>query len=73
VAHETQPRFKQPAGKGWAKLHQSLGYRSPQKIYEEGLWICGRSASLPPLPEQARKAGKCSPSPTYSQAPQPTN
>jgi hypothetical protein len=27
---------------------------------------------LPPLPEQARKAGKCSPSPTHPQAPQPT-
>src|SRR5271155_3068100 len=31
-----------------------------------------RPAALPPLPEQARKAGKCSPSPTYPQAPQPT-
>ena len=30
-----------------------------------------RPAALPPLPEQARKAGKCSPSPTYPQAPQP--
>src|SRR3984957_6781748 len=30
-----------------------------------------RTAPLPPLPEQARKAGKCSPSPTYPQAPQP--
>src|SRR5436309_7503766 len=29
-----------------------------------------RPAALPPLPEQARKAGKCSPSPTYPQAPQ---
>src|SRR5438105_15828886 len=28
-----------------------------------------RPAALPPLPEQARKAGKCSPSPTYPQAP----
>ena len=34
-------------------------------------WRC-RSAALPPLPEQARKAGKCSPSPTYPQAPQST-
>ena len=55
--------------------HQSLGYRPPRQIYQEGLWICGRSA-LPtgcasPLPEQARKAGKCSPSPTYPQTPQP--
>jgi putative transposase len=31
-----------------------------------------RPAALPPLPEQARKAGKCSPAPTYPQAPQPT-
>src|ERR1700731_2587695 len=31
-----------------------------------------RPAALPPLPEPARKAGKCSPSPTYPQAPQPT-
>src|SRR5215475_10219297 len=27
-----------------------------------------RPAALPPLPERARKAGKCSPSPTYPQA-----
>ena len=27
------------------RLHQSLGYRTPREIYEEGLWICGRSAS----------------------------
>src|SRR6516162_7170763 len=32
-----------------------------------------RPAPLPPPPEPARKAGKCSPSPTYPQAPpQPT-
>ena len=31
-----------------------------------------RPAALPPLPEPARKAGKCSPSTTYPQAPQPT-
>src|SRR5215831_7280824 len=31
-----------------------------------------RPAALPPLPEQARKAGKCSPSTTYPQAPSPT-
>jgi hypothetical protein len=29
-----------------------------------------RPTALPPLPERARKAGKCSPSPTYPQAPQ---
>ena len=27
------------------RQHQSLGYRTPQHIYEESLWICGRSAS----------------------------
>ena len=59
------------------RQHQSLDYRTPRQIYQEGLWICGRSA-LPtgcasPLPEQARKAGKCSPSPTYPQAPPTTD
>ena len=24
--------------------HQSLGYRTPRQIYQERLWICGRSA-----------------------------
>src|SRR6185295_2878206 len=43
--------------------HQSLGYRTPRQIYEDDR-LC-RPAPLPPLPEQARKAGKCSPSPTY--------
>jgi putative transposase len=28
------------------RQHQSLGYRTPRQIYQEGLWICGRS----PLP-----------------------
>ena len=46
------------------RQHQSLGYRTPRQIYEEGLWICGRSA----LPT----GSACSPSPTYPQAPQPT-
>src|SRR5436853_3209057 len=57
------------------RQHQSLRYRTPRQIYEQG---CGyvdarrcRPAPLPPLPEQARKAGKCSPSPTYPQTPQP--
>jgi putative transposase len=26
------------------RQHQSLGYRPPRQIYDEGLWICGRSA-----------------------------
>ena len=27
------------------RQHQSLGYRTPQQIYQQSLWICGRSAS----------------------------
>ena len=27
------------------RQHQSLGYRTPRQIYQEDLWICGRSAS----------------------------
>jgi putative transposase len=27
------------------RQHQSLGYRTPRQIYQESLWICGRSAS----------------------------
>src|SRR6516225_3001745 len=26
------------------RQHQSLGYRAPRQIYQEGLWTCGRSA-----------------------------
>ena len=26
------------------RQHQSLGYRTPRQIYQEGLWTCGRSA-----------------------------
>src|SRR3954453_7982440 len=26
------------------RQHQSLGYRTPRQIYQEGLWICERSA-----------------------------
>jgi Integrase core domain len=55
------------------RAHQSLGYRTPRQIYQKGLWIWDdrrcRPAALPPLPEPARNAGKCSPSPTYPQAP----
>ena len=25
------------------RQHQSLGYRTPRQIYEQGLWICGRA------------------------------
>jgi putative transposase len=55
------------------RQHQSLGYHTPHQIYDEGLWICGRSgcrpSALPPLPEPARKPGKCSVSATSPQAP----
>ena len=57
------------------RQHQSLGYRTPRQVYQEGPWICGRSAlptgSASPASEQTRKAGKSSPSPTSPQAPQP--
>jgi putative transposase len=50
------------------RQHQSLSYRTPQQIYRRA---CGyvddrrcRPAALPPLPAPARKARKCSPSPT---------
>ena len=26
------------------RQHQSLGYRTPRQIYQQGLWICGQSA-----------------------------
>jgi hypothetical protein len=29
------------------RQHRTLGYRTPQQIYQERLWMCGRSA-LPP-------------------------
>jgi hypothetical protein len=27
------------------RQHQSLVYHTPRQIYQDGLWICGRSAS----------------------------
>ena len=59
------------------RQHQSLGYRTPQQAYAaECLWtvddrLC-RPAAPPSLPEPARRARKCSPSPTSPQAQQPT-
>jgi putative transposase len=55
------------------RQHQSLGYRTPRQAYEaESRGYVddrqSRPALPPPLPEQARKAGKCSPSPTYPPA-----
>ena len=42
--------------------HQSLGYRTPRQIYEEGLWICGRSAlptgSASPASRASSEGGK---------------
>src|SRR5436190_10556081 len=46
-----EPRVPQSYGRYLVALynrerqHQSLGYRTPQQIYQESLWICGRSAS----------------------------
>jgi putative transposase len=58
------------------RQHQSLGYRTPRQIYDEGLWICGRSAlptgSASPASRASSQSGECSPSPTYPQAPRPT-
>jgi len=45
--------------------------KSMRKAYGDVDDRLRRPAALPPLPEQARKAGKCSPSPTSPQAPQP--
>jgi putative transposase len=40
--------------------HQSLGYRTPRQIYQENLWVCGRSASPTGCasPASPRKLGK---------------
>src|SRR5947209_20365694 len=58
------------------RQHQSLGYRTPRQIYEEGLWICGRSALPTGCASAASRAssegGEMLASPTYPQAPQPT-
>jgi len=59
------------------RQHQSLGYRNAAANLPGGLvdmWTIGFADRLrfPRLPEQTRQAGKCSPSPTYPQAPQPT-
>jgi hypothetical protein len=46
------------------RQHQSLGYRTPRQVYEEGLWICGRSAtptgSASPAPERQSPFDECS-------------
>jgi hypothetical protein len=48
------------------RQHQGLGYRTRACGYVDDRRC--RPAPLPPLPEQARKAGKCSPSPTSHSA-----
>ena len=39
------------------RQHQSLGYRTPHKIYQQGLWICGRSALPNGCASPASRAG----------------
>ena len=39
------------------RQHQSLGYRTPRQIYDEGLWICGRSALPTGCASPASRAG----------------
>ena len=39
------------------RQHQSLGYRTPRQIYQESLWICGRSASPTGCASPASRAG----------------
>jgi putative transposase len=38
------------------RQHQSLGYRTPRQIYDQGLWICGRSALPTGCPSPASRA-----------------
>jgi putative transposase len=44
------------------RQHQSLGYRTPRQIYEEGLWICGRWALptgfAPPASRPSSESGE---------------
>ena len=44
------------------RQHQSLGYHTPRQIYDEGLWVCRRSAlptvcASPCFPSQLGKPG----------------
>ena len=50
------------------RQHQSLGYRTPRQIYQEGLWICGRSAlptgcAFPGFPSELGRRGDAHPRP----------
>jgi putative transposase len=44
------------------RQHQSLGYRTPRQIYQERLWVCGRSAlptgSASPASRAASEGGE---------------
>src|SRR6201988_5548495 len=42
AAHKIYPYLLR--GLAIERVNQSLGYRTPRQIYQEGLWICGRSA-----------------------------
>src|SRR2546423_14298233 len=43
TAYARCPKLRPPVY-NTERQHQSLGYRTPRQIYQEGLWICGRSA-----------------------------
>src|SRR6202048_3564596 len=74
------PRRKPALAPGSASTMMSVSTRASAIAHRDEFTrkACGyvddrlrRPAVLPPLPEPARKVGKCSPSPTYPQAPQP--
>src|SRR5947208_15419413 len=55
------PKPRPVLAPGWdfyntERQHQSLGYRTPRQIYQEGLWICGRSAVPTGCPSPAPRA-----------------
>src|SRR6266852_3957300 len=76
------PRLRPALGSGWSSTTRSANIRA-MAITRRGKCtkhnaggyvddrLC-RPAALPPLPEPARKAGKCSPSPTSPPAQPPT-
>src|SRR3984893_7002861 len=78
----TSPRLRPASGLGWFSTTRSANIRA-MAIARRGRCtkhnaggyvddrLC-RPAALPPLPEPARKAGKCSPSPTSPPARPPT-
>ena len=75
------PKPRPALAPGWTFTTQSASTRASAIARRDKFTrkACGyvddrrcRPAALPPLPERARKAGKCSPSPTYPQALQST-